>query len=321
MPEVFEAQASVSFAPTHIMRILSRRLTEFYTAVKNQLKLEDTEGNGELYRPQLLRVIRATGLQFSEAQLDELLVNIDLLPLKTLNANKFIRIFVPHHPVPSSRVDLGVSIRMPNAPKEMSKAPTMSTPQLKAALQEKLQIALSDPHEMFSQMDQSKDGTLTRHDLYRAFQRYGLFPTEKQVDALFLELDVDRKGRIDYPGFLARLAPKPRSRMDVNAVDDDPYAAARENLRAVTASGQRPPTATAAQMQQALQSKLASRASRERAETFLRAQDIGLLGRVSKEQLLQVLRKFDIFMTAAQFDDLMVSCLKVSSDSAMLLSA
>lgn len=71
MPEVFEAQASVSFAPTHMMRILSRRMAEYYKAVKNQLAIEDTEGNGELYRPQLLRVIRATGLQFSEAQLDE----------------------------------------------------------------------------------------------------------------------------------------------------------------------------------------------------------------------------------------------------------
>lgn len=242
------------------------------------------------------------------------LENIDLLPLNTLNANKFINIFVPHHPVPSSRVDHAASIRMPNAPKEMSAAPTMSTPQLKSALQEKLQIVFSDPHEMFLQMDQSKDGTLTRHDIYRAFQRFGLFPTEKQVDALFGELDVDRKGRIDYQGFLARLAPKPRSHIRnpaTSAADDGPYAAARDKVRAVTASGQRPPTATAAQMQQAVQSKLASKANWERAGTLLRAQDVGLLGRVRKDQLLQVLRKFDIFMTNAQFDDLMVSCLKV----------
>jgi len=313
MPEVFEAQTSVEFAPTHIMRILSRRLTERYSAIMRQFKLEDTEGNGELTRQQLLRVIRATGLQFSETQLDELLRNIDLLPLSTLNANKFINIFVPHHPIPSERVDLGTSIRMPNAPKQMSEAPLMTTAQLKAALQEKLRLSIDSPKEMFFQMDQSKDGTLTRHDFFRAFQRFGLFPTEKQVDELFRELDVDRKGRLDYQQFLARMAPKSHAHPHTApptfsaTADMDAYASAREKVRTATASGPRMPGATASQMQQAVQSKLGSLASWERALAFFRAQDVGLMGKVGKEQVLQVLRKFDIFMNVAQFDDVMVA--------------
>jgi len=313
MPEVFEAQTSVEFAPTHIMRILSRRLTERYSVMMRQFKVEDTEGNGELTRQQLLRVIRATGLQFSVAQLDELLRNIDLLPLSTLNANKFINIFVPHHPIPSERVDLGTSLRMPNAPKQMSEAPLMSTAQLKAALQEKLRLSIDSPKEMFFQMDQTKDGTLTRHDFFRAFQRFGLFPTDKQVDELFKELDVDRKGRLDYQQFLARMAPKSHAHPHTapptlgTTADMDAYASAREKVRTATASGPRMQGATASQMQQAVQSKLGSLASWERALTFFRAQDVGLMGKVSKEQVLQVLRKFDIFMNVAQFDDMMVA--------------
>ena len=313
MPEVFEAQTSVEFAPTHIMRILSRRLTERYSAMMRQFKIEDTEGNGELTRQQLLRVIRATSLQFSEAQLDELLRNIDLLPLSTLNANKFINIFVPHHPIPTERVDLGTSIRMPNAPKQMSEAPLMTTPQLKTALQEKLRLSIDTPKEMFFQMDQTKDGTLTRHDFFRSFQRFGLFPTEKQVDELFKELDVDRKGRLDYQQFLARMAPKPHAHAHTAppnfgaTADTDAYASAREKVRTATASGQRTPVATASQMQQAVQSKLGSLANWERALSFFRAQDVGLMGKVSEEQVLQVLRKFDIFMNVAQFDEMMLS--------------
>lgn len=283
MPEVFEAQTSVEFAPTHIMRILSRRMTERYSLLMRQFKIEDTEGNGELKRSQLLRVIRATGLQLSEAQLDELLQNIDLLPLNSLDANKFINIFVSHHPASPDRVDLGTSVRMPNAPKNISEAPTMSVPQLKAALQEKLRLSIGNPREMFFQMDQTKDGTLTRHDFFRAFQRFGLFPTEKQVDELFKELDVDRKGRLDYQQFLARMAPKPRAQTVPceGGVAIDAYDLARDKVRAATSSGPRPATATAVQMQQAVQSKLGSQENWDRAETFFRAQDVGLMGKVS----------------------------------------
>ena len=34
---------------------------------------------------------------------------------------------------------------------------------------------------MFAQMDHTKDGVITRKGLLRAFQRFGLFPTKKQV--------------------------------------------------------------------------------------------------------------------------------------------
>jgi len=39
MPEVFEAQTSVEFAPTHIMRVLSRRMTAQYPAMMHQVEI------------------------------------------------------------------------------------------------------------------------------------------------------------------------------------------------------------------------------------------------------------------------------------------
>ena len=60
-------------------------------------------------------------------------------------------------------------------------------------------------------------------------------------------------------------------------------------------------------MRMDVQSKLGSLANWERALSFFRAQDVGLMGKVSKEQELQVLRKFDIFMNVAQFDEMMLS--------------
>ena len=317
MPEIFEVQSSIQFALTHMLRILQRRMTDRYSLVVKQLKIEDTEGNGQLSRLQLLRVIRATGLQFSEAQLDELLQNIDLNPLKTLDAHRFVKIFVPHHPIPAKVHDATTSIRAPNAPKDLNTAPLMSLAQLKSALQEKLAIAFSsynDPvKEMFTQMDIKKEGVLTKKDFARAFQSFGIFPTSTQIEEFFKELDVERKGKINYSEFLTRMAPKP---FDPHAISGavrglDAYDLARSKVRVQTASAQRPATATAVQMYQAVQKTLNSNAQRQRAETAFRAIDVGLSGKLSKDQMMQVLRKFDVYMTMHQFEDMIFNALKL----------
>ena len=120
-----------------------------------------------------------------------------------------------------------------------------------------------------------------------------------QVEELFRELDIDRKGRLDYLGFLARFAPKPlgpnRTQNPTKPAEMDPYEVAREKLRTEASFCQRPATATAVQMQQAVQSKLSLPGNLERAETFFRAHDTGLVGKLNKDQAMLTTQKYLVY--------------------------
>ena len=62
---------------------------------------EEDDGSGDLPKSAILKVVKATGLEISEAQLDEALEVLGVEAHRPfLSVHDFIRHFVPSHPGP-----------------------------------------------------------------------------------------------------------------------------------------------------------------------------------------------------------------------------
>ena len=115
-----------------------------------------------------------------------------------------------------------------------------------AVINDKFQIVhlVSETGEMaFAAIDEDGDGDLDRNEIGKIFVLYGVYLTDKELDACVDEIDVDGSGEIDVDEFLTwlrgstNLAAKLRNELQTaetatdGVVDGDYIAATKRTLR------------------------------------------------------------------------------------------
>ena len=203
MPTMFGSLTSIHFAPRHLVEVIGKRIRERYRAALAVLAEED-DGSGDVDKTAILKIIKVTGLEISEAQLDEALeiMGVDT-HFPTMGAHDFLRCFVPDHPGPKFRElprDLMRSKAL-RTPKEMSMMQQDTTSVSLKQLQEKCLMHVASLRKMFLRMDQNKDGNISVHELFLSLRYLNIFLSKEQTSELFKLCDVDNCGCIRYHPF------------------------------------------------------------------------------------------------------------------------
>lgn len=223
--------------------------------------------------------------------------------------------FVPSHRPPSVGRHAELAERA-HVPKEIHNAPSMNSAQLLQALKEKMEDHIKYPREMFLKLDTDKDGTLTKQELAKAFLHFNLYPKEADIDALFSAVDVHKKGRIGYGEFLSMLVPQGDTKPSMHHDSFKSYMR-RGSFYSLVPQGVAPMRLSTqgkltpvgklsvADIQQVMKKKLGNQYCN--LKLLLQQRDPDNTGLVSKEKVLQVLRKyFDIFITLPQLQEVPV---------------
>jgi len=317
MPEIFESLTSVQFAPTHLCQVVAVRFRDSYDRLLTCLSEEDTEGTGMVGKGAVLRILKGISLEMSEQALDEV-IRASGLPNSTyVNLHLLIQRFVPNHRPPSMGRYAELAERA-RVPKEIHNAPSMNSDQLLQALKEKMEDHIKYPREMFLKLDTDKDGTLTKQELAKAFLCFNLYPKEADVDALFQTVDVHQKGRIGYAEFLSMLVPRGDNKQSLPHHDSFKSYMRRGSFYSLVPHGVAPirlstqgkltPVGklSVTDIQQVMKKKLGSRVGSLNLKALLLQRDPDDTGFVSKEMVLQVLRKLDVFITLPQLQEVLV---------------
>eukprot|EP00286_Rhodomonas_abbreviata_P021477 CAMPEP_0181294266 /NCGR_PEP_ID=MMETSP1101-20121128/3505_1 /TAXON_ID=46948 /ORGANISM="Rhodomonas abbreviata, Strain Caron Lab Isolate" /LENGTH=726 /DNA_ID=CAMNT_0023398905 /DNA_START=50 /DNA_END=2227 /DNA_ORIENTATION=+ len=306
-PELFDHLASVHFAPTHLNEIIARRMRDRYSSAIKLLVQEDSEGTGDISRTSLLRILKGMGLEISETQLEEVLIQMGLWPSTTsggtVNCHEFIQRFVREHPIPSFDEFHARSI-ISRIPKEIASAPTMSVHQLLMTLQEKMQMYIKQPRDMFLKLDVDKDGALSREELTRAFRYFNLYPTPNEIDDLLKLVDAEGTG-IDYKQFLEKLSPK-RSYKFMDAQKTQALDRYKTYLPKGTQSPvPRPRTGHTLLSPPGLCAMIRKQVhpNLRQVSIMLNEKDLAASAVIPRNGLLQVLRKVDIYVTMDQMNE------------------
>lgn len=303
-PDMFDHIASVHFAPSHLLEVIRRRVRLKYKGCVWLLREEDSEGTGEISRAALLRIIKGVGLELSETQLEEVLTQMGLWPstsqFGTVNAHRFLQQCVKEHVTPTKDEYLERSIAS-KIPKEIASAPKMNTHQLLQMLQDKMELSIKYPRDMFLKLDVDKDGFITKEELAMAFSYFNLYPTPKEVDELFRIVDEDRTGLISFQMFLKKLAPKKQ----YHFMEDTFTSCSQFNYLPTGTLSTIPRPKTSGGLQPndlATIIRKQVRPNLRLVQVMLGKKDTANNGFISRYHLNQVLRKVDIYVSMPQMN-------------------
>eukprot|EP01126_Amoeba_proteus_P029791 TRINITY_DN2942_c0_g1_i13.p1 TRINITY_DN2942_c0_g1~~TRINITY_DN2942_c0_g1_i13.p1 ORF type:complete len:278 (+),score=81.55 TRINITY_DN2942_c0_g1_i13:250-1083(+) len=157
--------------------------------MKELFTMCDTDGDGELTKIELGKVMKDLGMVFNDNELETMFHQLDTDNNGSVSCVEFVR-------------GLRFMEKSRRLAKVADKRGIKRENSVSAFVEMLSEEQVEEMHKLFQMIDKNNDGIIVKRELAQVMKEMGLSPTKEEFDELFTNLDTNGDGKIEFQEFL-----------------------------------------------------------------------------------------------------------------------